>query len=160
MPSHKTFPSPLDQYEATLDYYWSEGMRQEASQYGELEIAAAENMLSRQPTLMDFPFFAIIQRPHRLFLPGDLVLYSIHHGCADRYPVWSVSSKGYKVAAYYMLFYRWHGGKSSKSGLIKAIWRPGDLTPAEDRSCFVPLDHPAAQSYLADLAVRETLPHR
>ena len=62
MPSHKTFLSPLDQYAATLDCYWSEGLRQVASQYGELEVAGAEIMMSRQPTLMDFPFFAIIQQ--------------------------------------------------------------------------------------------------
>jgi hypothetical protein len=84
----------------------------------------------------------------------------MNNGCADRYPVWSVSSKGFKVANYYMLFYRYHGCKKSESGLIKPIWRPGDLTPEEARSCFVSLDHPADHSYLADLAVRETLPHR
>jgi hypothetical protein len=158
MPRRKTYLSPEQQYAATFSLYWRKGMRQEAAQFGPSEKAIAEHWLSKSPRLGSFPYFAIVQRPHRLFVPGDLVLYTINNGCADRYPVWSVSSKGYEVSFYYMLFYRWNRGKQSPSGLLKPIWRPGDLAETDDPVCRYQLDHPAAQSYLADLMARETLP--
>lgn len=152
----KTYMTPLEQYAATFEHYWKVGQLQEARLYGEREIALAESRMQRSPRLCDFPFFAIIQRPHRLFVPGDLVLYTYDNGCADRYRVWSVSSKGFKVSGYYMLFFHWDGRVCRSSGLLKQIWRPGDLAPSEDGTCCQKLDHPATQSYLEDLAVRET----
>jgi hypothetical protein len=50
---------------------------------------------------------AWIVHPHRLFNVGDLVFVVINNGQASRYPVKSVSSKGYTIKWFYLQYARW-----------------------------------------------------
>lgn len=58
--------------------------------------------LCRRFPLGGFYRVARIKIRHRLFRVGDFVMFEFNNGQADRFPVFAVSSKGYRVKNYWM----------------------------------------------------------
>ena len=52
-------------------------------------------------------FFGIIQRSHRLFALGDVVLVELANGSGQQWPVYCKTGRGYDVVRYYMQFKRY-----------------------------------------------------
>lgn len=60
-------------------------------------------------------FLGQIVLPHRLFVPGDLVVIRLSNGMGQRQPVWAVSSKGRQVQGLYLNYASaWRGYKQGK----------------------------------------------
>ncbi len=53
-------------------------------------------------------FVGVVQQPTKHFLAGDIVLFRLDNGQAERWRVWGVSSKGHTVRGLYMQFQSWH----------------------------------------------------
>jgi hypothetical protein len=66
---------------------------------------------------------AVATRPHRLLLPGDILLLSSNNGMFERYPAFGVSSKGARLCHYWLPFRSSNEGHGS----VDLIELPGDF---------------------------------
>lgn len=100
------------------------------------------------PTLSPFPLrknepyrLIVVCRSHRLFRRGDVAWMFFSNGQAERWPVYSVSSKGYWVDGYYLKYAGWRGEKQFAPKEMDLIELPGHLTE-------IPPDSPDVQRWL------------
>lgn len=93
-----------------------------------------DNVSTPHSRISDF-YFAQIIRPHKLFLLGDIVGVRVNNGQC-RYPVFSVSSRGFRIIGYYFSAYE-------NDGFIKMIEWPSDIAS-------LPPYHPTTQCFVAE----------
>lgn len=80
------------------------------------------------PRIGDECYLGQIVQPHRLFVPGDMVIVELSNGAAERQLVWAVSSKGYKIRRYYLGYRRWSPKiRVRHRDTYIRIWGPGEL---------------------------------
>lgn len=76
-----------------------------------------------------------IIKPHRLFLPGDIIWVNLNNGQAERWPVYGISSKGYAVRGFYLQYARWRSDFRihRRGSRITAVNLPGKPTQFKDK---------------------------
>ena len=97
---HKTYIPPDEQWDRTVRLYADSG-----------RIA----MYARSG-LGNGVFLGRIVEPHRLFLPGDIAVVERTHGGCQRYQVFAVTGKGYRVRG---MFLKFQADKYNRSALVR-----------------------------------------
>ena len=85
---HKTYISPDEQWDRTVRLY------AESGRFAMYALSGLGNGV----------FLGRIVEPHRLFLPGDIVIVERTHGGCRRYQVYAVSGKGFRVRGMFLKF--------------------------------------------------------
>ena len=89
MSGRKTYPSPDVQWDRTVDFY----LHHSEYHWDDLQCRLGD----------DWHIGRIVQ-PHRLFVPGDVVIIQCWNGGGERQHVVAVSSKGYAVDGIYLKY--------------------------------------------------------
>ncbi|MEM9479584.1 MAG: hypothetical protein AAGA58_08030 [Verrucomicrobiota bacterium] len=161
----KTYFDTHDQLQRTLQHYRENRYRKSLEEERILSADEIDEMVMQEPRLADFPFFGVAVRPHRFLVPGDFILYEYRGDY--RTPIWSVTSKGFRLSDYWIQFERVKRGIVSDS-FIHRIWLPGDrgLDPCGVPECVCAkpvsvrpqaLDHPATKLLFERLVADEAL---
>lgn len=151
MPAHKTLLTPEAQWQSTIRYVKrleerraAYGLRsieahrqREGGPFTALELADMrryEDTFTNGPSLKDLQLW-VTKQPHRLVMPGDVLVATWINGMNTRFGMTGVSSKGARLDGFYIAL------RNYNTDLVEL---PGDLIDKR-------WDHPAVGRFVADL---------
>lgn len=76
---------------------------------------------------VDYLYMGVLRESTRLFNRGDFVVLALTNGGGERWPVYSVSSKGYQVYQFYLMFQNWYWPQPYSENVSQLIPRRADI---------------------------------